>query len=104
MTRLPFLCLAFAAMAILAAICIPFSAYGQPQCAPRTEQLSYLKEKYGESPVATGTSGRSGLLIVTANKDTGTWSILFQSGNGPACFRGSGDGWRTLKPQIGTSL
>ena len=98
MLKLPLRVFLGLAITICGVISTPFAASadsGHPQCAARTEQLTYLKEKFGEVPEVSGTTANGLLLIVTANRKTGTWSILFQQGDGPACFRATGDGWRT---------
>lgn len=67
-------------------------------CAPVSEMLASITGlKYGEKPQNSGTvktGGRLTIILIYANPETGTWSIIALPTPGMACLMWSGSDWR----------
>jgi hypothetical protein len=78
----------------------------QPQmpCMPRAILEKQIKSQYGESVVGAGLTP-VGVLYVTANPVTGTFTVVMRKDDGTACIVGGGKGWTSITPEIpGTNL
>lgn len=75
-------------------------------CTPDMKGLlGGLSAKYGEVPriAATVTGGEK--FLMTVNKKTGTWTVIFVSPEGLSCLMTSGNGYTELAPnKIGNEL
>lgn len=56
-----------------------------------------LASKYGEHPVAAGVA-QSGMVYVTANPETGTFTVLLRRPDGISCILVAGRGWAQHEP------
>lgn len=70
------------------------AAEDQPPCGEAQAIEKYLQTEYGESPVIAGVT-RGGILYVTANPDTGTFTVLLR-GNGVSCVITEGKGFAEM--------
>lgn len=77
------------------------TAAAQAVCRPHDEMLSYLADKYGETPAGYGVSSGGALvelLVSPPDSERQTWSIVVTRPGGPTCFRAGGENWTDLKP------
>lgn len=87
-----------AALAVLAILCLVMAwavsdARAQlPACAPTEEYLDFLADRFGEVPAFIATTS-AGVVTVTVNDDTGTWSMLLQRRAEVVCMVSSGERW-----------
>jgi len=92
--------LAAAALLTLAAgVVAAQTAPGVPglPCAPTALMNEQLRGKYGEAVVSAGVS-QGGLVYVTANAETGTFTVLLQRPDGISCILVAGRGWASKEP------
>lgn len=61
-------------------------------CAPSGAMDQELKSQYGESIVAGGITG-AGIMYITTNPKTGTFSVLLRRPNGMTCIVAGGEGF-----------
>lgn len=66
-------------------------------CAPAAAMNAELASKYGEHPVAAGVS-KSGMVYVTANPESGTFTVLLRRPDGVSCILVAGRGWAQHEP------
>lgn len=76
----------------------PSPAVTAPACAPAEAILRHLEARYGETPRSLGLSAGGRLMLLLANEETGSWTVVLQSPGGPACIADSGEGYEALKP------
>ena len=62
-------------------------------CAPRTEIVAMLAERYGEQPQSVAIDATGRLIEMLANPDTGSWSALATVPGGQTCLILSGQGF-----------
>jgi len=62
-------------------------------CAPRTELVRTLGERYGEARRAIALTNNGGLLEVFVS-ERGTWTILVSSPHGRSCVVAAGEAWQ----------
>ncbi len=79
--------------AAMAAFLISGSALGQEACAPLKEMRSYLEERFSENVGAVLVVGDDGALVIFANPETETWSLVSVGTDGTACLIGAGVGF-----------
>ena len=87
---------------LIALLIVPFlapAAHAQPQpCAPFEPLAKTLADRYGETQQSGGMAEAAGqpnaLMLVFANEDTGTWSLLRVTPDGTACLIASGQDWQ----------
>ncbi len=72
----------------LALLASPIAA--QPSCAPFSTIDGHLSEKYGETVQATGAINGGVAMLVYANTQTGSWTVVIVQPNGLACMRAAG--------------
>jgi hypothetical protein len=70
-----------------------------PGCAPRVILEQRIAKDYGESIVGAGVTP-VGVLYVTANPTTQTFSVIVRRADGLACLIGGGKGWATTDPSV----
>lgn len=58
-------------------------------CADRQIMINVLKEKHGESQEAIA-MGRTELVEIWANRETGSWTILSTNADNKSCISGNG--------------
>lgn len=71
-------------------------ARSQPApCGPRNAVEKRIWTEYGESIVGAGLS-QGGIVYVTENPQTGTFTILIRRPDGTACVMLGGSGWASI--------
>lgn len=77
------------------------AAAQQMGCGPTAQIMAGLEARFGERPVVIGAMQTGSRMTLTANDDTGTWSILLLSPDGQtACMAANGDGLQAApKPE-----
>ena len=68
-------------------------------CAPSSELMTKLREKYGETPIAFGIHGDGRLLQIFSSPTKGTWTAVAATPQGTSCIVAVGKGW-TLSPTL----
>ena len=61
-------------------------------CGIRSEVDRRMKEQFGEVVIGAGITA-GGILYITANPVTGTFTIIMRRGDNEACVVVSGTGW-----------
>lgn len=98
MNRLPMLLVA--ALCALFAVMMSAPAQAQqPPCMPLPEFLRILSDEYGETPERRGYENSGAAVMVTANHEAGTWTILMVTPNGAACGVAAGQAWEAIEPK-----
>ena len=95
--------------ALLGALALLLSVGGasaaHAACKPRTEAVTELKDRWGETPQLMGTMDKGGkVLEFYGNKETGTWTVIVTDITGISCLRASGEGWARVRedaPEVG---
>ncbi len=90
--------------AALAAFLLPASAAGQICVQGQYEK--YLKDQYGETPVARGLAESGSLMIIFANEKTGSWTLSFIPPHAPdtSCVGATGSAFEIVKSKKGKAL
>lgn len=78
--------------AILGCLFFILPASANESCAPWEETLVNIYVDYGELPVNIAVV-QGGVLIVTVNPQTGTFTIFIQPNEDVICFVGAGEHW-----------
>lgn len=65
----------------------------QTACADRTQVVSRLEERYGETLQSMGLNQNNTVVEVYASEETGTWTILVTRPDGVACLIAAGQMW-----------
>lgn len=65
----------------------------QATCAERTQVVSRLEERYGETLQSMGLHQNNTVLEVFASEETGTWTILVTRADGVTCLIAAGQMW-----------
>lgn len=78
-----------------AALILAATLVQQSPCGPTGAVEKRIKEQYGESIVGAGIAA-NGIMFLTANPETGTWTILLRKG-GQTCVLQGGTGFATLE-------
>jgi hypothetical protein len=65
----------------------------QATCADRTQVVSRLEERYGETLQSMGLHQNNSVLEVFASEETGTWTILVTRADGVTCLIAAGQMW-----------
>lgn len=87
-------------IAALALLCAS-AAHAQQQCAPAGAMIAKLEGQFGETRRTGGTVGTevaTDLMVIYANDETGSWTLLRLNANGTACMISSGMNWMDLSP------
>lgn len=93
---------AFAATTLALLVTLAASGLAAAQegiCGTPAEILGVLNRDYREEPVWTGRSGGDE-VIVMANPDGSTWSVVTIEPSGMACMRAAGEGWQAGGPLV----
>ncbi len=73
-------------------------------CGPKDKIDKRIWTQFGESPVGIGITN-GGILYVTANPVTGTFTIIMRRPDGVACVMMGGTGWADVETLVpGRSL
>lgn len=83
--------------ALFACLLFIAPASANESCAPWEDTLVSLYVDYGELPTNIAVI-QGGVLIVTVNPQTGTFTVLIQPNEDVICFVGAGDHW-SVAPQ-----
>lgn len=84
---------------ILALIAMTTPALAQTPCLPTLDAYAAaLSDRYGESVQAVGTMGDGAPLLMFANPETGSWTIIVQAPDGRYCSPASGQNYTAVKP------
>lgn len=70
----------------------------QPPCMPLPQFLQVLADEYGERPVRRGYVHPGLAVMVLANADSGSWTILRVTPDGTACGVFAGQMWQEIAP------
>ena len=82
--------------ALLALAFSASSAAAQTFCTITSDMLAGLATGYGEHVVGSGISGGS-LMQITANPETGTWTLLASTPDGTSCILAAGTDWSAAR-------
>lgn len=74
-------------------------AVAQMQCAGFADLAALYSEAHGETVAVRGLDTAGQAMIVLANPDTGTWTLLVVQPNGIACPIAFGDAFEYHKPK-----
>lgn len=80
------------AAAVLGCLLFIAPASANESCAPWEQTLVDLYNDYGELPAHIAVV-QGGVLIVTVNPQTGTFTVLIQPNEDAVCFVGAGEHW-----------
>lgn len=91
---------------LLAILCVPFVAAaiepvaGEKEviCSTPTAVFAAVQTLYEEYPIWHGDSQKESSVVITANPDTGSWSII-QYDKDMACVLEIGEGFRFRDPK-----
>lgn len=76
----------------------------QSPCGPTGIVEKGIADKYGESIVGAGVTA-GGVMFLTSNPETGTWTVLLRKPGGMTCVLMGGTGYATLDAiKSGTDL
>ncbi len=82
-------------LATVAGIALPAApAWAQMVCGKRTDMVSQLGEKYGETRRSMGLASGRGVVELYASEETGSWTILMTSPQGIACMMAAGQAFQ----------
>lgn len=87
-------------------IATPSRSQEQPQmpCIPKLALDQQIAKRYGESILGAGVTP-VGILYITVNPTTGTFTVVMRRPDGMACIVGGGKGWATTETVLpGTNL
>ena len=87
--------LLFSFVGLLSAV---LPAQAQIECGERTAVLQALSAKYGEAAIWQGRTSDGHDLLITANPDGGTWTVLRLDAAGQACLLVGGPSWQPGSP------
>lgn len=87
------------AAAVLGCLLFIAPASANESCAPWEETLVSLYIDYGELPAHVAVV-QGGVLIVTVNPQTGTFTVLIQPNEAPICMVGAGDHWSAASQAV----
>lgn len=79
-------------------------AVAQQNCASAAGLQDELAKRFGEAPASAGeVNGGGAAVVVMANRETGSFTVLALMPNGVGCVLASGQGWHdvTPKPPVG---
>lgn len=80
------------------------SAPPQMPCIPKLALDQQIAKRYGESILGAGVTPM-GILYITVNPITGTFTVVMRRPDGMACIVGGGKGWATTETVLpGTNL
>lgn len=80
-------------------IATPARSQENPACGPRAEIDKRMWVQFGESPIGAGVTP-GGILYVTANPQTGSFTIILRRPDGIACVMMGGTGWADVEALI----
>ena len=87
----------FAAVCATVAAMTATAAHSEP-CLPTLESYaSALQSRYGETVQAVGTMSAGRPLLMFANPETGSWTIVLQAPDGRYCSPASGENFTAVK-------
>jgi len=89
-----------AAIAFAAGLVLAPAAAEATVCMARKTLVSYLTEKFDESPRALGLVASRNVMEVYVS-DKGTWTIVMTTVQGVACIVAAGDTWEEVKVAMG---
>ena len=70
-------------------------------CQPRERWVEFLKDEYGEQPVAFALTNEGGVLEKFSAPDGKTWTLLVTSPDGTSCGIAAGEGnWQEATPKL----
>jgi hypothetical protein len=71
----------------------------QSPCGPTGTVEARIAKQYGESIVGAGVMA-SGIMFITANPATGTWTVLLRRKDGQTCILQGGTGYASVEAAI----
>ena len=75
----------------------------EPPCGPTGAIEKHIADKFGESVVGAGIT-TAGVMFITANPETGSFTVMLRGPDGRTCILSGGTGWASVdadKPQVG---
>lgn len=88
--------------AVVAVLAVASPAMAQPQCAPAQAVAAKLLQGYGERPAVELYSARGHVIVVYANAETHTWTVVIHRPDGQACVDDDGEGYAILPEPAGS--
>lgn len=83
---------------IFAAALVAMPAYAQENCGRHDDVLNTLATLFGETVQVQAIQNNMTLLEITANPETGSWTILITDASGMTCGVAGGGGFEVVKP------
>jgi len=84
---------------LIALLCASTAAHADAPCLPTLEAFAgALADRYGEVVQVGGVMPAGAPLLLFANPETGTWTIVVRSPDGRYCSPASGTYYRAVKP------
>ena len=88
----------------IAAILLTFAprahAADGPICMSWDSAKTVAKDKWGELPSYQADSSQGGVLVITINPKTNTWTLWLMPSASMACAIGAGTGWEPAPPSV----
>lgn len=69
-------------------------------CLPKLEMDKKLWNQFGESPIGAGLADSGGILYLTTNPKTGSFTVLIRRPDGITCMMTGGRGWADIESLI----
>jgi len=87
------------AAAVAACLLFVAPAAAESACVPWEQTLVDIYLDYGELPTSIGVV-QGGVLILTVNPETGTFTVFIQPNEDMVCFVGAGEHWSDASQAI----
>lgn len=85
--------------AAAALVCLSAPALAQQRCVDVEATIPHLLEEFGETPTVTAVDNNGVKIVIFANSETGTWTVLADAGRGCTVLGQSGTRWRFIEPE-----
>ena len=90
-------------LGIILAASVAAPAFGQA-CSTRSEIISELAEKYGETVHGVGLRSSGSVLELFVSEKTGSWTIVITSSDGTSCAVDAGASWQDADAPQGEGI
>ena len=84
------------AASVIAGCVFACPAEAQQNCASAAGLQDELSRRYGEAPASAGETDGGAAIVVMANRETGTFTVLALMPNGVGCVLATGRGWHKV--------
>lgn len=68
------------------------------QCVQFSDGAARLVSEYGESIIGRGLTPNGAAVVIFANPDTGTWTVVVATPDGCSQVPAAGEAWVTFEP------